>query len=397
MNVRKAPQVGTPAGMRALNQRAVLERLRDHGPSTRPQIAKETGLSKPTVGQALLDLERHGLVRPVGRTTAGPGRSAMVYEPNPAAAYVLGVDIGRQRIRAAVSDLAGAVIARVDERNRCRSADALVRKVQELAVRTVTDAGLSLDDVITKVVGSPGVPDPGGRAMHLAPNLPGWERKGLLDELEAVLGPGLVVENDANLAAIGEREYGVARGVGVFVAITIGTGIGMGIVIDGRLFRGANGAAGEVGYLPYPDSTQDTQVRGQFEGAAAAHSVVDMAHALGLTQVRSAREVFGLAKAGDERALEVVRDEAGRLAYLVAAVSAVLDPELVVLSGGVGTNIELLSEPLETALRRSTPLVPRIVAGELGDGAVLSGAIALGLESARDLVFDRRKTITLRE
>ncbi len=120
-----------------------------------------------------------------------------------------------------------------------------------------------------------------------------------------------------------------------------------------------------------------------------------MAHARGLNQVRSAREVFGLAKSGDERALEVVRDEAGRLAYLVAAVSAVLDPELVVLSGGVGTNIELLSEPLETALRRSTPLVPRIVAGELGDGAVLSGAIALGLKSARDLVFDRRKTITL--
>ncbi|MCS7484639.1 ROK family protein [Umezawaea endophytica] len=395
LNVRKAPQVGTPAGMRALNQRAVLDRLRLDGPSTRPRIAKETGLSKPTVGQALLDLERHGLVRPVGRTTAGPGRSAVVYEPNPAAAHVLGVDIGRQRIRAAVSDLAGSVIARVDERNRCRSADALVRKVRELAVRTVNDAGLELDDVITKVVGSPGVPDTRGRGMHHAPNLPGWERQGLLDELEAVLGPGLVVENDANLAAVGEREYGVAKGVGVFVTVTVGTGIGMGIVIDGRLFRGAHGAAGEVGYLPYPESKEDPHVRGQFEGAAAAHSVVDRAKAIGLTQVRSARDVFVLAKSGDSRALEVVHDEAERLAYLVASVSAVLDPELVVLSGGVGTNIELLQEPMELALRRTTPLVPRIVAGELGDGAVLSGALAVGLTAARDLVFDQREAITL--
>jgi predicted NBD/HSP70 family sugar kinase len=381
--------------MRALNQRAVLDRLRRDGPSTRPRIAKDTGLSKPTVGQALLDLERHGLVRPVGRTTAGPGRSAMVYEPNPAAAHVLGIDIGRERIRAAVSDLAGSVIARVDERNKCRSADALVRTVHELAVRTVTDAGLSLSDMITKVVGSPGVPDPRGRGMHHAPNLPGWERKGLLDELEAVLGPGLVVENDANLAAVGEHEYGVAKGIGVFVCVTVGTGIGMGVIIDGELFRGAHGAAGEVGYLPHPESEVDPQVRGQLEDVASAHSVVEMAKRQGLAQVRTARAVFALAKSGDERALKVVHDEAERLAYLVAAVTAVLDPELVVLGGGVGTNADILQEPMEQVLRRTTPLVPRIVAGELGDGAVLSGAIAMGLTSARELVFERREAITL--
>jgi predicted NBD/HSP70 family sugar kinase len=395
LNVRRSPQVGTPAGMRALNQRAVLDRLRRGGPSTRPQIAKDTGLSKPTVGQALLDLERHGLVRPVGRTTAGPGRSAMVYEPNPAAAHVLGVDIGRQRIRAAVSDLAGSVIARVDERNRCRSAASLVRTVSELAARTVADAGLEMSDIVAKVIGSPGVPDPRGRAMHHAPNLPGWERKGILDDLEAVLGPGLVVENDANLAAVGEREYGAAQGIGVFVCITVGTGIGMGVVLDGKLFRGAHGAAGEVGYLPYGESEEDPQVRGQLEGAAAAHSVVALARERGLAQVRSARDVFVLAKAGDARALLVVQDEAERLAYLIAAVTAVVDPELVVLGGGVGSNAALLQEPMEVALRRTTPLIPRIVPGELGDGAVLSGAIAMGLESARELVFDRLESTTL--
>lgn len=381
--------------MRALNQRAVLDRLRRGGPSTRPRIAKDTGLSKPTVGQALLDLERHGLVRPVGRTTAGPGRSAVVYEPNPAAAHVLGVDIGRQRIRAAVSDLAGSVIARVDERNRCRSAASLVRTVCELATRTVTDAGLELSDMAAKVVGSPGVPDPRGRVLHHAPNLPGWERKGLLDDLEAVLGSGLVVENDANLAAVGEREYGVAQGVDVFVCITVGTGIGMGIVLDGQLFRGAHGAAGEVGYLPYGPSGEDPRVRGQLEGAAAAHSVVALARERGLTRVRTARDVFVLAKAGDARALLVVEDEARRLAFLVASVTAVIDPELVVLGGGVGSDTSLLQAPMEAALRRTTPLVPRIVAGGLGDGAVLSGAIAMGLTSARELVFDRLESTTL--
>ncbi|MEJ2858165.1 MULTISPECIES: ROK family transcriptional regulator [unclassified Saccharothrix] len=391
MTVRKSPQVGTPAGMRVLNQRAVLDRLRRDGPATRPQIAKDTGLSKPTVGQALLDLEQHRLVRPIGRTTAGPGRSAMVYEVNPAAGHVLGVDIGRQRIRAAVADLAGSVIARVDERNRCRTAGALVRTVRDLAARTVSDAGLSLTDLVVKVVGTPGVPR--DRTLHHAPNLPGWERPGLLDDLETSLGPDLLVENDANLAAVGEHTYGAGRGVDVFACVTIGTGIGMGIVVDGRLFRGANGAAGEIGYLPYPSEVDST--RGRLESAVAAESVVASARSHGLSTVKSARDVFTLARSGDPRALDVVQDEAERLAFVVASVAAVIDPELVVLGGGIGGNAELLGPPLEAALTRLTPLTPRIVAGELGDGAVLSGAIAMGLTAARDLVFDRRGAVTL--
>ncbi|MGW6931298.1 ROK family protein [Lentzea sp. NPDC054927] len=386
MTDRKPPEVGTPAGMRVLNQRAVLDRLRRLGAATRPQIAKDTGLSKPTVGQALVDLERHALVRPIGRTTAGPGRSAVVYEPNPAAGYVLGVDIGRERIRAAVADLGGSVVARVDERNRGRSAAGLVRTVTELASRTVADAGLALADVVVKVIGSPGVIDQRSRVVRHAPNLPGWESAGVLDGLETSLGPVMVVENDANLAALGEHVYGAAQGARVFVCATVGTGVGMGIVVDGVLFRGAHGAAGEVGFLPFGKSASDVQ-RGQFEDAAAAESVVALARERGLS-ARSAREVFSAARSGDVQALDVVRVEAERLAFLVASVSAVIDPELVVLGGGVGSNVDLLLSPLEAALRTMTPLAPPIVAGSLGDGAVLSGAIAMGLEAARELVFE---------
>lgn len=372
--------------MRVLNQRAVLDRLRRLGAATRPQIAKDTGLSKPTVGQALVDLERHDLVRPIGRTTAGPGRSAVVYEPNPAAGYVLGIDIGRERIRAAVADLGGAVVARVDERNRSRSASSLVCTVTELAARTVADAGIAPADVVVKVIGSPGVIDQRSRVVRHAPNLPGWESAGVLDELESSLGPVVLVENDANLAAVGEHVYGAARDARVFVCVTVGTGVGMGICVDGVLFRGAHGAAGEVGFLPFGKSASDVQ-RGQFEEAAAAESVVALARERGLS-ARSAREVFAAARSGDAQAAEVVRVEAERLAFLVASVAAVIDPELVVLGGGVGSNVDLLLEPVEAALRTMTPLAPRIVAGSLDDGAVLSGAIAMGLEAARELVFE---------
>ena len=372
--------------MRVLNQRAVLDRLRRLGAATRPQIARDTGLSKPTVGQALLDLERNGLVRPVGRTTSGPGRSAVIYEPDPAAGHVLAVDIGRERIRAAVTDLGGTVIARVDERNRSRSAAALLRTVTGLASATVSDAGITPADVVVTVVGSPGVVDRRARVVRHAPNLPGWESAGVLDGLEESFGPSVVVENDANLAALGEHVYGAARDARVFVCVTVGTGVGMGIVVDGRLFRGARGAAGEVGFLPVGESASDVR-GGQFERVAAAESVVAQARDRGLPAT-SARAVFELARSGDARALEVVAVEAERLAFLVASVAAVIDPELVVLGGGVGSNVDLLLPPLEAALRPTTPLAPPVVAGALGDGAVLSGAIAMGLEAARELVFE---------
>ena len=391
----RAPQVGTPARMRELNQRIVLDRLRRGGAASRPSLAKDTGLSKPTVGQALLDLEQDGLVRAAGRTSAGPGRSAVLYEADPAAGHVLGIDIGRGRIRLAVSDLAGTVVAKVDEPNRCRSASALVRTVHEMATGVVGQAGMQLSDVVLTVVGSPGVPDRRGRMLHYAPNLPGWGRRGLLDELEAVLGPNLLVENDANLAAVGERDQGAARGVDVFVCVNVGTGIGMGIVVDGQLFRGAHGAAGEVGYLPYGWVDSDSEgwtpaTPGMLEQAAAANSVVKLAREHGVRNASSAREVFQLARQGDAAALAVVEQEATKLAFLVAAVSAVIDPEVVLLVGGIGSNTDLLIEPLEKALHEISPMTPRICPGELGENAVLTGAIATGLRAAQDIVFERR-------
>ncbi|MDQ7807746.1 ROK family protein [Amycolatopsis sp. A133] len=382
--------------MRALNQRLVLDRLRAHGEATRPRIAADTGLSKPTVGQALLDLEQHGLVRTTGRSLAGPGRAAVVYRAAPDAGHVVGVDIGRRVLRIAVADLEGSIVARLDEPNRCRSASALVRTVSESAERAVSSAGLSPHEVVSTVVGTPGVPDPATGTVHRAPNLPGWERRGLLHELVAALavaGSDVVVENDANLCAVGEHALGAALGVDVLVCLTVGTGIGMGLLVDGKLFRGAHGAAGEIADLPFgPRLNRGPGARrpGPVETAAAGQAVVAAARSAGLTKARSAKDVFRLARAGDERALRVVEEEAEKLAYVVSAVTAVLDPRLIVLGGGIGGNTDLLAEPMRRALAATTPAVPEIVAGQLGEDAVLAGAIATALGTARELVFDRR-------
>src|ERR1700712_4403602 len=142
---------GRPRLLRAINERAVLERLRAAGPTSRTELAQGTRLSKPTVGQALTNLERAGLVRTAGQRTGERGRSALLYELNPTAAYVAGVDVGRSWVRVAGADLAGEVVGRRDERNRARSAGALVERVRRLAHEVVAEARIAWADVVHTV------------------------------------------------------------------------------------------------------------------------------------------------------------------------------------------------------------------------------------------------------
>jgi predicted NBD/HSP70 family sugar kinase len=381
--------------LRAINERALLEALRRVGPSSRPQLARIAGLSKPTVSLALSNLEAAGLVRLVGPATPSPGRTAMLYEVDPTAGYVVGIDIGRAWIRIAAADLSGRIVVRRDERNRERSATALVRMVSEVAHGVVGAAGLTWEQVAHTVVGGPGVFDPDSDRLLLAPNLPGWSRPGLMSSLREALPPSVALDNDANLAAVGERTYGSGRDADTFVYVSIGTGIGMGIIIDGELYRGAHGAAGEVAYLPLPGdgdagADRDARLRGIMEAAASADAVVRTAKRLGMAGASSAKRVFAAARAGDGLALAAVESEAERLALVVGTVAAILDPEFVLLGGGVGSNIDLLRPPLERRLAELTPLGPQVAEGQLGQDAIVLGAVASALDTARDLVFEQR-------
>ena len=389
-------QGGTPRLLRAINTRALLEALRRAGPSSRPQLARIAGLSKPTVSQALGDLERAGLVRLAGPASPSVGRTAMLYEADPTAGYVVGIDIGRAWIRIAAADLSGEIVARRDERNRERSATALVRTVSAVAHDVVAAAGLTWDQVAHTVVGGPGVFDPDSDRLLHAPNLPGWSRPGLMTSLREALPPSVALDNDANLAAVGERSYGSGRDAGTFVYVSVGTGIGMGIIIDGNLYRGAHGAAGEVGYLPLAGedgdarADRDARLRGILEAATSADAVVRTAKRLGMAGASSAKRVFAAARAGDKLALAAVESEAERLALVVGTIAAILDPEFVLLGGGVGSNIDLLRPPLERRLAELTPLGPRIAEGQLGHDAIVLGAVASALDTALDLVFEQR-------
>ena len=371
-----------PGLLKRINEREVLETIRAGAPISRAEISRRAGFSKPTVSLALQSLLEARLVREAEHGPDGPGYGAVYFEPAAEAALVLGLDLGARFARGAVCDLAGTIRARQDVELTVADAagaiDAISRLRRSLLETSALDPAL-LDGV---VVGVPGVVGDGG-SLSLAENVAGLEGRSFASELRAALDLPVTFENDINLAALGEQWQGVARGVADFVFLSVGTGMGAGLVLGGELHRGRHGAAGEIDFaLAGLDETLDPsapQVTALAEGLA------------GLTA--EPRAVFGAARNGNSGAQAVVDEIARRIALHVAPIAAVADVELVVLGGGIGANGDLLLGPVSRLLADWLPFPPRVEVSTLGEAAVLTGAVAVGLQAALEHVFTRRGAV----
>ncbi|MGW4034717.1 ROK family transcriptional regulator [Streptomyces sp. NPDC004778] len=392
---------GTPRVLRAMNDRAALDLLLEHGPLSRTRVGKLTGLSKPTASQLLARLEAAGLVVATGTSEGRPGPNAQLYTVNPRAAHVAGLDVNGQRIVAAVADVTGATVGQFELATPGRRADSVVRQVADALDGAVKDAGLTRADVHRIVIGTPGAFDPGTGRLRYASHLPGWHSPTLLDELAAFLPMPVEYENDVNLVAVAEQRLGAARGHEDFVLLWNEEGLGAALVINGRLHRGFTGGAGEVGFLPVPGTPLVRQVvkanSGGFQELAGAQAVPRLAKALGIDTpqqpyAKVAAELLARAAGAyeeDEALTELLRQYAQRLATGLASVTAVLDPGLIVLSGGaVAAGGEILRCLIQSELAELAASRPRLVVGEIDRTPVLRGALERALADTRDEVFD---------
>jgi predicted NBD/HSP70 family sugar kinase len=379
---RPTPRPAIPPLLKHLNERTVLETIREGAPISRAEISRRAGISKPTVSLALRSLLEAGLVRETSPEPGRPSYGAVYFEPAPDAAFVLGFDLGARFLRGAACDLSGEVRAREDVELPAPDADTALATIARLRTSLVETTELPQELIDGVVVGIPGVVEPDSGRINLALNVTGLEERALAAELQEQLGLAVTLENDINLAALGEHWRGVAREVDDFAFLSIGTGMGAGIVLRGELHRGHNGAAGEVDYA------LGGGLRDDVDPCAAAVSA--LAAELGVTGSSDARAVFAAARNGDRPAREVVEETARRIALHVAPIAAVADIGLVVLGGGIGANGDLLLEPVRTLLREWMPYPPRVEVSSLDEAAVLTGALAVGLRSALDNVFVNR-------
>jgi len=379
---------GTPSLLRELNDRAALELLLAGGPMTRAQLGEHTGLSKVTASQLLARLEERGLVRVAGEQAGGRGPNAALYGVVPSAAYVAGLHVELGEVSAGVADVTGRVLTEVSVDPNGDGHP--VEVVRGAVAKACGSAGVSPDALRALVIGSPGVLDPRTGEPRLAVNLPAWH-EGVLDALRSDLGRPVTIENDVNLAAMAERAAGAAAGADDFVLVWIGIGIGLAIVLNGRLHRGVGGAAGEIGYLPVPGVPLPQDVThpatGAFQSLIGAQALLPLAAGYGFAEATAGaavRAAIAAAAAGDERGGAFLAELASRVATGVAAICVVLDPGLVVLGGEVGLGGgTALAGRVAAEVGRISPARPQVVPTGVTGDPVLRGAILAAVDQAR--------------
>ena len=376
--------------VRRANEQAVLAAVTAHGSLTRAEIAQRTGLSKPTTLGIVSALHVEGLVRFLPGEADGPGRVPELVAAEPRARLVVGIDLGGSKVRVAAADLDGLVLAEHTEATDRRDAPAVVGQLARMARATVEETGVAWRKVAGVAVGTPGVVQPSG-ALAMGANVDDLGGLDLARELRRLLRVTARVDNDVNLAALGEQAAGMAKDCATFAVVAIGTGLGAGLVIDGRLVRGHRGAAGEVAYLPIgvAPTVPAARRRGSLEVAAAGSGIVaslrrHIAQGAPTALGRRSRveQVLAAAEAGDAVARAVVAEEADLLAQAILSIAAMIDPEMIVLTGGIGSNPALLG-PVVHAVDAIAPFPIRVETSALGDRAGVVGAVALAQEHAR--------------
>lgn len=381
-----------PTHLRQANARGLLRLLKEHNPCSKADLVRLSGLSAPTVSIGVAYLESLGLVENLGDGESSGGRPPEMLRFHATHGYVAGVDIGGTRLRMILADLNGRVVTQwaTQFTDKQRSPKAVCGLIHDGLKVMCQEASTSLRKVLHITAGAPGITNVKTGVVLSAPNLHEWNNVPLRSMLERETGISAEVENDTNLAAIGEHWRGSATGVDDFVFVALGTGVGAGIYIHGRLHHGAAWSAGEIGYTSVRGmSRQPLEVKapGQLERSIGGLGIeAEWKRLLGrerrsntstLENLR-ATEIFDLAVDGDRLAGQLVQYTAQILADCIVDLSLALDPEVVILGGGVGSHPELC-RVTERLLGRNEFARPQVRSSSLGTQAQLHGAISLSL------------------
>ncbi|HEY9388823.1 MAG TPA: ROK family transcriptional regulator [Mycobacteriales bacterium] len=370
------------------NARRLLDTLRRHGRATRADLVEATGMSRATVSVALARLTREGLVIEVAESAGtGPsgGRPPLVVRLGPRAGLAVGVDVGRRHLRVAVADLGHEVLAE-DARELCGEvgAETVLDLAAELVCSALSRLGHSVADVVGVGMGIP-APVAQGTGRVVAPTiLPEWAHLCAGAELADRLGRPVVTDNDANLGALAEHMWGAGRGHDTIAYIKAATGIGGGIVVAGRLFRGLSGTAGELGHVVLDENGDVCRCgnRGCLELVAGGSALV-AALRRSNRNVTSLPELIQYVRAGDTACVRLVADAGTHIGIAVGSLVNVLNPQRIIVGGELGQAGEVLLEPMRRALRRCavSPAVDsvEVVPCGLGDRSEVLGAVAVVL------------------
>ena len=397
--------------MREANNTLVLRVIRQHGPLARVAIARRTGLSRTTVSSIVDGLLAEGVVREGETLSAAPsgGRRPTLVHFNESAGVILGVDFGRTHYTLLATDLHAHVIAR--RSGPCDTdlgPDVLLPRLIEEIRRLISENQLDWDRVVGVGVGIPGPVDATLNMLVTPPRMTGWDRVDVTGILRAALGTPVLLNNDANLGALAEGRYGAALGASNFIYVKVGTGIGCGMVIDGKIYRGSSGVAGEFGHFTVdrdgplcacgnrgcleavagaPQIVRLALEAGYRQGEAVAHAATSGAGAQDVqnTEDIDVAEVIQAALHGDRACRAAVGRAAELIGVAMAGLVNLVNPSVITLYGSVARAGELLLGPIREAIRERSLLAAsqavRVQTSALGDSAIALGAATMVIDA----------------
>ncbi len=392
---------GNAALLRKVNESAVLRLLREEGPFARVDIARHLQLSPPTITRITANLIESGLVLEQEAGSSTGGRPPTLLEFNASAGSVIGVYIGQQ-MTGALADLGGQVLARRSKESV--PGDAGVRCLTRLITDLMEEAEAQGLRVRGVAVGAPSIVHFPAGIVVWSPTL-GWQNLPLKDILEQELGVPVIIENEVNLIALGESWRGEGQGLDHLVCISLGEGIGAGLILNGRLYRGAGSAAGEIGYMIPGEQClgQEYNTFGCLEGIAGSLGIIRRAqerieagetsvlrngsqngaqmHALTVFQVLEA------ADQGDALARAVVSETVDYLSVAIVNLTCLIAPERIIISGELAEYADLFIEPIQRRMAGLIPHTPDIVVSKLKLDAIIFGAVAAALRETSDALF----------
>ncbi len=388
--------VNVPMKARIHEEEDVLKLIRLKGPLSRKEIASHLGVSLPTVSNRVTELLALGVIREIASEGSGKGRKPSLIEYNRDSGYVIGVDIGGKYIRTALGNMLGEIVAKTEVPTMAyRGAECIIDWVVHTIDEVAKRAGVGPERILGMGVGLPGILAENQDDDFLSPFLDHATAARLINILKSKYNVPIRVENDVDMAVIGEKWKGAAKGYKNIVYVNLGLGFACGIIIDGELYRGTRGAAGEVGFMVLEkEHLRDSFcVRGVLEERIAGNGIVTgMLERLDEKGIdadsifpveRDAEAVFAQAARGNEDAQAIVEETSTYFAMALANIVAVLDPEIVVIGGGIGIALAENTEKIQTILEHHIPRPPKIIPSSLGAIAGVYGAVAVALRTGR--------------
>jgi glucokinase-like ROK family protein len=398
-----------PQSMRQFNRLLVLNCIRQHGPLARVAVADRTGLSRTTVSSIVDALLDEGLVREgdtLHAARAG-GRRATLVHFQADAGYILGIDIGRTHLTILATDLAAEALVRCSGPfEAALGPEICLPQIVERIHSFVAEHAIPWDRIVGIGIGIPGPLDTERQALISPPRMPGWDGVEIGQFLRRELDVAQIyIENDANLGALGECRFGAGRGVSDLAYIKLGTGIGGGLVMNGAIYRGSFGSAGELGHVTIDENGPlcDCGSRGCLETLAGAAAIVADAraarplvlagdredhgqHAESGDAIRDISDVIHAAQEGEVACRAAIERAGEHIGAAIASLINLVNPSLILFDGGVTRAGELLLEPLRrTVGARSLQMAwarTSISTGELGNNAIALGAVSMVIDAA---------------